>query len=430
MIWACSLILAGGFAAQHSRLPLSSDICLLSLVASLLLLGSRRTRHVGCFFLGFSWFILAAQQIVDSRLQHQYIGDSLLAVVRVVDFPKQIGDSVIMVVEPVDDRRLPQRSRVSWFEPAEIPAIGDVWQLELRLRRPRALSNPGIFDREAWLFRNGLHATGYVVSGERNRRLGGGAESVVDGVRRRFVDRSARVAASPGAAAVLAAIGVGARHGVSREQWDRYAISGTTHLMAISGLHIGLAASAAFLLARLLTSFLSLSANGHLVSIVVALGCAGAYAVVSGLGVPAQRAALMLTIAAIAVLRRRNIEPAATVALAACLVFAINPITMMAPGFHLSFAAVLLLLSLACIRPTGSGRRGIVSSAVQRIRQLFTVQVFLLFGLMPLTVLLFRRIALLALPVNLLAVPLFSFVTVPRCQRRTSPSAAFKAFDG
>ena len=413
MIWACALVIAGGFAAQHSRLPLSSDICILLIVASVLMLSRRSTRYPGCFVFGLGWFLLAGQEIVDARLQQQFVSDSLLTDVRIVDFPRKTGKSLVMVVAPLDDPRLPPRSRVSWFEPAIEPALGDVWRLELRLKRPRGLSNPGVFDREAWLFRNEIHATGYVVDGKRNRQIASGTESVVDTLRRDFIARSALAAPSPASAAVLAAIGVGARHNISRAQWNRYAVSGTSHLMAISGLHIGLAASAAFLFARVLASVLPRLDNAHLASILVALVCASAYGVVSGLGVPAQRATLMLLVAGVTALRRRRIAVIRTVAQAAVIVFVMHPVATMAPGFHLSFGAVLLLVWMTGIQQPRSERRRIFLRIGDRLRQLFRVQVFLLFGLMPLTVLLFQRIAPLALPVNLVAVPLFSFVTVP-----------------
>ena len=86
----------------------------------------------------------------------------------------------------------------------------------------------------------------------------------------------------------------------------------------------------------------------------------------------------------------------------------------MAPGFKLSFAAVLLLIWLARRYP---GRPSTSSSRFLRplfaVRQLIAVQALLLFGLTPLTVLIFNRIALVAPVVNLVAVPVFSFVTVP-----------------
>jgi competence protein ComEC len=373
----------------------------------------RRTRFPGYLLFGFTLFMQAGQGIVDNRLEARFANDSLLTRVRVVDFPRATGNSVVMLVEPLDDHRLPPRSRVSWFEPALQPSIGDVWELELRLKRPRGLSNPGVFDVEAWMFRQRIHASGYVVNGKRNRRLRTGAENTINAFRRQFVARAGVAAESPDAAAVLAAVGVGARHQISRAQWDSYAMSGTSHLMAISGLHIGLAATFAFLLARALLGGLRARGNVQVTAIGVGVLVAMLYAAVSGFGVPAQRASLMLLVAALAIVRRRPVDPFATVSVAAIAVFMLDPVATMTPGFNLSFAAVVLLLWLARCRKSMAGGRRFIVRAVNTVRQLFTMQVFLLLGLMPLTVILFGRVALLATPVNLVAVPLFSVVTVP-----------------
>ncbi len=406
-------MIAGGYAAQHSRVPLSSDLCKLLLVASLAMLVYRRTRCPGFVVLGLTLFMQAGQGIVDARLDKQYAGDSLLTRVRIVDFPKMTGSSVVMLVEPLDDHRLPPRSRVSWFEPPLLPSIGDVWQFELRLKRPRGYSNPGVFDIEAWMFRQRIHATGYVVSGKRNRRLQADTESTIDAFRRRFVARAALATESPEVSAVLAAVAVGARHQISRTQWDNYALSGTSHLMAISGLHVGLAATVAFFLARALIGVLRIGGNAQIGSIVVGVLLAAAYAAVSGFGVPAQRALLMLLVAACALVRRRQIDPLAAVAVAASSVFVLDPVATMTPGFNLSFSAVVLLLWFARCRKSKAEDRSFVCRAKKTARQLFVMQVFLLFGLMPFTVFIFNRVPFLATPMNLVAVPLFSIVTVP-----------------
>lgn len=343
------------------------------------------------------------------RLSPAYAGDSMLARVRIVDIPRSTDDSIVMRVEPLGDYRIPSRVRVSWFRPRHLPAIGEIWELELRLRRPRGTSNPGVFDHESWLFREKIHATGYVVGGKRNRLLWSGTESALDRFRSDFARRARAATDSDAAAAVLVAIGVGQRHLVSREQWDRFAISGTSHLMAISGLHVGLAALVAFLAAFALAGLIPGSRNNYVVAVVCGIACALAYALISGFGVPARRAVVMLSVAALSLVRRRQINPTVAIALAAGAVFLSDPIATLTPGFHLSFAAVTLLLWLA--------RRKKVARRMPRLLdapwQLLVMQVFLMFGLLPFTTLIFQRFAVLATPVNLVAVPLFSVVTVP-----------------
>ena len=168
---ACILLLAGGFAAQHNRLPLDSDHCNALFVAAVLIFSFRRLRGVAILALGFTLFVQAGNAVVDARLDPRFVGDSMLTSVRIADFPKIAGASASFLIEAVDDPRIPARSRVNWYDPPIVPAIGDIWELELRLKRPRGNSNPGGFSLENWMFRENIHAAGYVVPGKRNRLL-------------------------------------------------------------------------------------------------------------------------------------------------------------------------------------------------------------------------------------------------------------------
>ncbi len=413
MIRACLLVLAGGFAAQHSRVPLGLDLCKLLFVAVAVLFLCSRLRPGAWLILGFALFMQAGQGIIDARLDPQFAGDSILTQVRIVDFPKTSGASSVMIVEPLNDHRLPPRSRVSWYEPPQLPLLGDIWELELRLRRPRGNRNPGVFDIETWMFRQEIHAAGYVVGGERNRLLATGTESRVDRFRRELVTLSKAATSSDETAAVLAAISVGTRHLISQQQWQRFAQTGTSHLMAISGLHIGLAAAIAFVVVAALSGVLRLPGNHLQHAVVAGVLLATTYAAISGFAVPARRASIMLSMAALFFLRRRRIDPANTVAIAALCVYLFDPVSAMEPGFSLSFGAVALLLWLARRHWHTPAGNGWLVRARKTVWQLVTMQGMLLCGLLPLTVLHFQRVAFLAPAANLLAVPVFSFVTVP-----------------
>jgi competence protein ComEC len=407
MAKTCLMLLAGGLAAQHTTLLVAYDVLCLSLFASFLALTKRRLRIVALPVLGWTLFMLSGLAIVEGRLDSRYAGDSMLVKVRVLDFPRWSGSALSMTLSPLDDTRVPDRVRVSWFEPPVVPRIGETWELELRLRRPRGRLNPGVFDVETWLFREKYQASGYVVAGKRNRLLWSGDATPLDRFRARFVARARAAAGSAETAAVLAALGVGARHLVSREQWDRFAATGTSHLMAISGLHVGLAALVGFVLVFGAAVLVPVRGNHFLAAMLLGVVIAGAYALVSGLGVPSRRAVIMLLAAALSVARRRQVDSVAVVALAASIVFLTDPIATLTPGYHLSFAAVVLLLWLA--RRRDRVRAGVTGP----VRRLVVMQVFLMFGLLPLTVLIFGRFAVLATPVNLVAVPVFSLLTVP-----------------
>jgi competence protein ComEC len=412
MIRACLFLLAGVYALQLSSFTPDSDRIGVAFVANCAVLVAGGLRGLVIFNVGVAIFSLVAFDVVNNRLAPKYIGDSMVTQVRIVDFPKVTGAAVSIVVQPLMDARVPRRVRVSWYEPTTLPRLGDIWQLELRLRRPRGNSNPGTFDYEAWLFRERVGAIGYVVNGHRNRLLSSGDLSAIQGLRQRFVDRVTKLIPETETAAVLAAIAVGARHLVTREQWDHYARTGTSHLMAISGLHIGLAAGGGYFLASLVSGLLLRRGNHHEQATIAALIVAVLYALASGLAVPAQRASLMIALIAIAILQRKQPKPLLILGTACVVLVVVNPLATMAPGFKLSFAAVLVLIWIARWRPGRVAGQSLLRPW-NAVRQLGVIQLLLLFGLLPLTVLEFSRVAFVAPPVNLVAVPLFSFVTVP-----------------
>lgn len=412
MIKACLSLLAGAYALHFTSFAAPSGLILIALCGAggLLRIGGRNCAAL--FAIGLILFAWHSTAVLDSRLQDGLEGDSMLAVVRIIDFPRTRGSSVSFLAEPVDDRRIPRRVRLSWYQPPEAPEIGDVWALELRLKPPRGTSNPGVFDYETWLFQQRIGATGYIVNGQRNRLLQTDAAGRLARLRRQVTNRITTVIDDSEAAAVIAAITVGARHLVSDEQWTRYARSGTSHLMAISGLHVGLAASAAYAVALLGSMLVRWPGNHQRIALCTSLVVAAAYSLLSGFAVPAQRATLMLCLLVLVLLRAREPGPFVILAAACTLVVVGDPLSTLTAGFKLSFGAVVLLLWLARRRVASHG-----GSAVARMTliaaQLATVQLFLLSGLMPFTVSIFHRIAVVAPAVNFTAVPLFSFVTVP-----------------
>jgi competence protein ComEC len=412
MIRACLYLLAGNYALQLSSFTPDSDLFAAGLVASIVCIIVGRFDALLFFVVGAALFLLASSSVIDSRIDPRFAGDSIVTTVRVADFPKQNGPTVSLLAETSDDVHVPRRLRVSWHEPPSDVRLGDIWQLELRLRRPRGGSNPGVFDYEAWLFRERIGAVGYVVSGPRNRLIRSGELSVTERIRQRVVDRITGHAGITGVAGVLAAISVGARHLITAHEWQRYAMTGTSHLMAISGLHVGLAAAGGYFLAAFAAPLLCRRGNHHLVATAAATLTAAAYAALSGLAIPAQRAALMIGLAAIAILRRQQVAPVTVIATVCVGILLTSPLATMAPGFKLSFAAVIALVWMSQ-QYHGRPQGGWPSRVWQASRQLGEVQGMLLFGLAPLTVLIFDRIAFAAPLVNLLAVPVFTAVTVP-----------------
>ena len=151
-------------------------------------------------------------------------------------------------------RGVPERVLVSWYEdaarPATPPAPGERWQLNLRLRPPRGLSNPGTFDYERWLFAQRIGATGWVresaVNGPRCRAAASACPPA--GWRAATARRVGAALDGREAAPYVLGLAIGAYQALPEAEWDKLRRTGTIHLISISGFHIALVAAPAALL--------------------------------------------------------------------------------------------------------------------------------------------------------------------------------------
>ncbi|HSD69950.1 MAG TPA: DNA internalization-related competence protein ComEC/Rec2 [Woeseiaceae bacterium] len=397
---------------RAESLPSAPWMIAIAVIAMGLLLEAR-LRPLAAVLLGYLISAGAAHMAIAAQLQSRFEGQTFQFDAEIEDFPVLAGVAQRLVIKPLDRPDLPPRIRLSWYEPAQLPQIGEVWQVTARLRAPRGLANQQGFDYEAWLFRQRIGATGYIVSATPHATRT--EFSRITGLRRHFLERCHDLLPDDPARAVLTAVTIGARQDITRAQWDHYARTGTSHLMAISGLHVGLAAAGIFLLVRVLAAPFARGRNIRDSAVVAAAAGATAYTLVSGLAVPAQRALLMVLLVSATFLLRRSRSYARILSLACIAILAADPLAVLAPGFQLSFFAVALLL--------WSGRQfraralqcpsTVTTRILESARGLAVLQVLLLFGLLPLTAMLFGRITWLAPFVNLLALPVFNLCTVP-----------------
>ena len=412
--------LAGACSLQFFRtLPPGTVVVGISSLALLALAWrrDRKTASAAAFALGGAVMWIAASGELAGRLDRTLQADTLTITARVIDFPTIKSGSIRLLVTPLTSAGLPGRIRLSWYRPDGEPALGEVWQFRTRLKRPRGFSNPGGFDYEGWLHRQRIGATGYVI-GHAKRITPGDALDLRATLRRQLAARIDALFAPGESRAVLKAIAVGARGEISEQQWQLYARTGTSHLMAISGLHIGLAAGGAFVLVWLLVAPFLRRSNVRDLALVAAVLVSFCYAELSGFAVPAKRAFLMALLVAAAVIVRRRIAAQYVLGTVCLFVLLSDPLSIYAPGFILSFLAVALLLWSALLYQPSCGpsdRWWQWPRLVAVLRGLTRIQMVLLFGLMPVTIGLFGRVSLLAPLTNMLVVPMFNLVTVPAC---------------
>ncbi|MBV1889702.1 MAG: DNA internalization-related competence protein ComEC/Rec2, partial [Gammaproteobacteria bacterium] len=325
--------------------------------------------------------------------------------------------------------------RLTWYLPRADIRPGQQWRFVARLKRPHGFANPGLFDYSRWLALQGVGATGYVVSSPAPIRLEAEVRSLA-GLRDRLLEQLNQRLSGHDQTPIIAALALGERRQISDQQWQLIRASGTSHLLAISGLHIGLVGAFCWWLGSALWRF-----QGRWLLLMPApmmgaiSGWAGAlgYALLSGFAVPAQRSIIMFSVVAVSVLLRREIVSRRSYLLALVLVLAWQPMAVLQPGFWLSFGALLLIWWAVLGRFTGSsGEAAIVSgpetgvcralmlggliklkTAATGVAQLAHIQFVLWLGLLPMGLLFFDQVSWVALPANLIAIPVVTLLVLP-----------------
>jgi competence protein ComEC len=314
-------------------------------------------------------------------------------------------DADVRIVSAGFDERL-RRARLAWREPATLPRVGERWRWLVRLSPSSDTRNDAGLDVARLAFRDGIHLAGRVLPANLVVRRAT-APASVDGARSRIAARIDASIANPDAAALVVALAVGLTDRLSLDQWRVFNATGTTHLVAISGLHVTLFALLAFAAARAIWRWLPWrSVSREAFAATLGLVAAGGYAWLSGFSVPAQRTWLMLAVFAAARLVARRAGPGRVWSLALVAVLWLDPCAPLAAGFWLSFVAVGVILVAAAAWTPGV-------SLARRAGEAARLQAAITLALAPLTLAVFDSVSIVGLAVNLVAIPVVSFVYVP-----------------
>ena len=224
----------------------------------------------------------------------------------------------------------------------EALAVGDRVEITGTLVRPSEPANPGEFDNRRWLRGQGIHAT-IVADTPEAVRVVGRERTVLDSltvIRATVRRRAEQLIAShlrPQTAAVAQSLLLGSRVELDRDLRRAFAESGTLHILAISGLNVGLLWGWLWLLCR----GLKCSTHTCLVAVLLLLP---AYATVTDANPPVVRATIVAVVMALGQLIGRHSSRWNSLALAALLVLAWNPSDLFNAGAQLSFVAVCAIL--------------------------------------------------------------------------------------
>ena len=294
---------------------------------------------------------------------------------------------------------------LNWYgAPLDLRA-GDRWAFKVRLKRPRSLLNPGAGDPERWYFARRLHARGYVREHPPPRRLARAEILPLTRWRARLAERLAERLENRPHAGLVRALAVGDRRAVSDAERSLLQRTGTAHLLAISGLHVGLAAGWWYLLLGAVwrrVPDLALRLAAPRAAALAAIPGALLYALLAGLSLPTRRALAMILLAMLAHYWLRPVSLFRLLAMALLLSLLMDPLAPLNPGFWLSFGAV-----------------GIIAYGLLDRRELapeqlwWRLQLAISLGLAPLGMLAFQGVSLVSPLANLVAIPWASVTVVP-----------------
>lgn len=214
-----------------------------------------------------------------------------------------------------------------------------------------------------------------------------------------MVSRLREAGLSPEALALCSALTVGQRDDLKRETRRAYSQVGASHLLALSGMHLGIVY--AFLYLVLVRGVRHTRWRWYALPLV--LFCLWGYTLVAGMPVSLARAAIMLSVFTIVSMMQYDTDPLHSLALSAIIILLIAPADLLSIGFQLSFAAVFFLLALwAPLRE----RFPRLPWAVR----LLAVSCIAQIGTMPLTLYYFHQLPLLAPLLSLLLIPLTTLI--------------------
>lgn len=340
---------------------------------------------------------------------------------RVVGMDRSFSDAMRLTLDQVRLDRMspdevPLRVRVAIH--GALPAVpvrpGQRVMTTGHLSPPSGPAEPGGFDfqRHAWFLQ--LGAVGYTRNPLLRAAPAEGAwETRVFAIRMRI--SQAVQAALPGeTGAVAAAITTGDRSAIGQGSLADLRATNLAHLLAISGLHMGLLT--AFVFGALRSVMMSLPWFGlrvpaKKVAAVGALIVAAGYLALSGGNVATERAFTMVAVMLVAILLDRPALTLRAVAIAATIILVLQPDALLGPGFQMSFAATTALV--AVFQWLRGVQKGLVPRWAQGFASLFVASFVAGAATAPIAAVHFNQFAHYGLIANLLSVPAMASVVMP-----------------
>ncbi len=293
---------------------------------------------------------------------------------------------------------------LSCFDHCPDLKVGEYWFVQAKINRARNIGNPGSFDYVSWLQARHIQWIGSTKSRTFRLILQHSQQNRLLALRQHLAYQLENLNLNEKTLGILQALTLGITTHLHQSEWDLFRHTGTTHLMVISGAHIGLMAGVGFSLTKWIwcrMGRICLRIPAQKAAAVVAMLMALCYALLSGFAVPAQRSLFACLFMFIRYFINQRFTQWQAWRYGLLIVLCLEPHAVLLPGLYLSFLAVAILIVInQRFQVTGLGK-------------VFVIQLGCLFGLMPLSLFWFAYGAVNGLAANLAAIPWVGFVLVP-----------------
>lgn len=319
-------------------------------------------------------------------------------------------------IEGFETQQTPEYIRIRFWD-AEGLEIGQKITFLGHLTPPSAAVSPGGFEfqRYAYFRQTG----GFGFSYEKPEILDKHPASPIAKARKELQTKISDILTDD-SGAVATALLTGFRSAISEDDREDLRHAGLAHLLAISGLHVGLVAGFLFFSSRLLmatSSYMALLWPIKKIAALIAMTGTIFYTIFVGAPVPTQRALIMTGIALLAVMLDRSPFSMRIVALAAFCILLFQPSSLLGVSFQLSFAAVIALIAFyERFRVHISGFQSYKTAFHRFVTYLVGIaltSIIATLGTAPLTLYHFQHLALYSVIGNILALPVMMFWVMP-----------------
>ncbi len=350
-------------------------------------------------------FISAVFQFHDRNSTYNFPEQEHIYMGYVLDIPQEKPRSVACNIR----LKYPENKKIIVYlqktDNSQLLSPGEEIIFSARVQAFRNFGNPDDFNYEKYMKTKGFAGSAYLPSA--NWKTTGKqiltVSIISQHVRAKALDFYRSFQLEPDAYAFISALTLGYKNFLTDDMQASFRASGTAHVLAVSGLHVGIV----FLIFSTLFAFLGKSGKKYVLKqwlIIIALWF---YAFVTGMSPSVMRAVIMLTIVCIGNMRAREGFTYNTLATAAFMILIFNPYLLFDVGFQMSFTAVL---SILFFQPKLDKLLTARNKFLQYTWNLFTVSLAAQLGVFPIVLFYFGTFPTYFFIGNMLIVPLIGLI--------------------